>query len=182
MKILCALYYYYPYISGLSIYCRKLAEHMRARGHEVTIVTSRYDRDLDAEEVVKGVRVIRAPVWFRLDKGVIMGSFLPTIIRLGRRCDVVNLHLPMVEAWPIARLLPKKTVLTYHCQIRLNNRTLLGRLVERGIKSSFRRAIASSPERMMGRRTGRRLILPKSPLRTSMSSMTDPAAGIGSAL
>ncbi len=142
MKILCALYYYYPYISGLSIYCRKLAEHMRARGHEVTIVTSRYDRDLDAEEVLNGVRVIRVPVWFRLDKGVIMGSFLPTIIRLGRRSDVVNLHLPMVEAWPIARLLPKKTVLTYHCQIRLNNRTLLGRLMERGIKSSFRRAIA----------------------------------------
>ena len=138
MKIICALYYYYPYISGLSIYCRKLAEHMLARGHEVTIVTSRYDRDLDAEEVVKGVRVIRVPVWFRLDKGVIMGSFLPTIIRLGLRCDVVNLHLPMVEAWPIARLLPKKTVLTYHCQIRL------GRLMERGIKSSFRRAIAQA--------------------------------------
>ena len=144
MKIICALYYYYPYISGLSIYCRKLAEHMLARGHEVTIVTSRYDRDLDAEEVVKGVRVIRVPVWFRLDKGVIMGSFLPTIIRLGLRSDVVNLHMAMVEAWPIARLLPKKTVLTYHCQIRLNNRTLLGRLMERGIKSSFRRAIAQA--------------------------------------
>ena len=43
-------------------------------------------------------------------------------IRLVRQADVVNLHVPQLDAAPIAvtaRLLGKPVVLTYHCDMRL---------------------------------------------------------------
>ena len=42
MKILHALTYYHPHLSGLTIYVERLAETLAARGHEVTVATSRH--------------------------------------------------------------------------------------------------------------------------------------------
>src|SRR3972149_2289988 len=75
MKILIALTYYRPHTSGLTIYVERLARALADRGHTVTVLTSRYDQSLPREEHLHGVNVIRAPVAFRVSKGVIM----PTI-------------------------------------------------------------------------------------------------------
>jgi glycosyltransferase involved in cell wall biosynthesis len=141
VKIVIGLYYYYPYISGLSVYARRLGEALTQHGHEVTIVASRHDAALEKEEVVNGVRVRRVPVWFRLDKGPIMPGFVPTILRLGRDADVINLHLPMVEAAAVARLAPRKTVITYHCDVRLARRDRAAPLIEWAIVFAMRSAI-----------------------------------------
>lgn len=137
MKIVIGLYYYYPYISGLSVYTRKLAESLAAQGHDVTIVTSRYDKNLDVKEYVNGVTIRRIPVAFRLDKGVIMPLFVPTLLRLGRTADIINLHLPMAEASAIAALMPRKTVITYICDPRLNSRNPVGLLFEKAVYQSL---------------------------------------------
>jgi glycosyltransferase involved in cell wall biosynthesis len=133
MKIVIALYYYQPYISGLSVYAERLARAMIERGHAVTIVTSRFDPALDTEELVNGVRIRRVNYWFRLDKGVIMPGFVPAILREGRDADVINLHLPMAETPLVTLFAGRKTVITYHCDIRLNLRGVLGRLMEKSI-------------------------------------------------
>ena len=75
MKVLLVLTYYDPHVSGLTIYVKRLASTLARRGHQVTVLTSRYDPSLPAEEVIDGVRVIRAPVLFRVSKGVIMPTF-----------------------------------------------------------------------------------------------------------
>jgi glycosyltransferase involved in cell wall biosynthesis len=86
----------------------------------VTVLTSQYDKRLSKEEVMDGVRVVRAPVWFRLSKGVIMPAFGFIANRLVVQHDVIHLHLPQFDAAGVAlrgRILRKPTVTTYHCDL-----------------------------------------------------------------
>ncbi len=122
MRVLIVLTYYRPHTSGLTIYAERLARGLAARGHQVTILTSRYRRDLPTEEVLNGVRVVRAPVLFRINKGVIMPTFGFLAWKLVREADVLSLHLPQFDAAGVAlrgRMLHKPTVLTYHCDLLL---------------------------------------------------------------
>ena len=122
-KILLALTYYQPHISGLTIYARRLAEALAARGHSVRLLTSRYDSNLPAKESIGGVRIERSRVWLRLNKGVLMPGFILSCCRACHECDVVNLHLPQIEAALVAiyaRLIARKPVYTtYHCDLEL---------------------------------------------------------------
>jgi glycosyltransferase involved in cell wall biosynthesis len=120
MRILTVLTYYRPHISGLTIYAERLAQALVKRGHEVTILTSQFDKDLPLEEVQEGVRIVRVPVAFRLSKGVIMPSFGFMASKLVAQHDVIQLHLPQFDAAGVAlrgRLLRKPTVITYHCDL-----------------------------------------------------------------
>lgn len=122
MKVLIALTYYRPHYSGLTIYTERLARALATRGHQVTVLTSRFRQDLPAQEFQNGVDVRRIPVWMRISKGVIMpGILLDAWIRI-QHSDVVNLHVPQLDAAPIAvlsRLAGKPVVLTYHCDLHL---------------------------------------------------------------
>lgn len=122
MKILIVLTYYRPHISGLTIYAERIAKAFARRGHQVTVLTSRFQDSLAAEEYDEGVRVIRAPVVMRLSKGVIMPTFGWLASRLVKENDVIQLHLPQFDAAGVAlrgRLLNKPTVITYHCDLEL---------------------------------------------------------------
>lgn len=122
MRILIALTYYRPHISGLTIYVERVARALAARGHEVQILTSQYDRALPTVEVRDGVRIRRVPVWARISKGVIMPTIGLWATRLVRWADVVWLHLPQFDAAGIAlrgRLFGRPVVLTYHCDVTL---------------------------------------------------------------
>ena len=122
MRILIALTYYRPHYSGLTIYAEREARALAARGHEVTVLTSRFDPSLPAEEVQHGVRIIRPRVWFHVSKGVIMPGMWLQAWKLARQADVVNLHAPQFDAAiiaVIACLLRKPVVLTYQCDLLL---------------------------------------------------------------
>jgi glycosyltransferase involved in cell wall biosynthesis len=133
VNILLVLTYYHPHVSGLTIYVKRLATALARQGHHVTVLTSRYDPALPTEEVVDGVRVVRAPVLLRISKGVIMPAFPLLAWRLIRRHDVVSVHLPQFEASLLAllaRLAGKPVVLTYHCDLQLP-RGWFNRIVDR---------------------------------------------------
>jgi len=120
MRILVGITYYRPHTSGLTIYAERLGKALVRRGHQVTVLTSRYDAALAAEEVDEGVRIVRAPVIMRISKGVIMPTIGWLASRLVAENDVVHLHLPQFDAAGIAlrgRLMGKPTVLTYHCDL-----------------------------------------------------------------
>jgi glycosyltransferase involved in cell wall biosynthesis len=122
VKILAALTYYQPHISGLTIYVQRLAKALVDRGHSVTVLTSQYDQTLPLDELADGVRVNRVPVAFRLSKGVIMPRFGLEASRLVRSHDVLSLHLPQFDAAGLAiraRLTKHPSVLTYHCDLQL---------------------------------------------------------------
>ncbi|MCB2209731.1 glycosyltransferase family 4 protein [bacterium] len=122
MKILIVLTYFEPHKSGLTVYAVRQARALVERGHDVTVLTSRYDPDLPVEEVDHGVRIVRLPVAFRLSKGVIMPGMPFVAWGLLAEADIVNLHVPQVDAALVtllARWRRTPVVLTYHCDIKM---------------------------------------------------------------
>lgn len=122
MNILIALTYYRPHTSGLTIYVERLAHGLAERGHSVIVLTSQYDKSLPRLERLDGVQVVRAPVLFRVSKGVIMPTFGWLATRWTRWADVLSLHLPQFDAAGLAvrgRLTRKPVVLTFHCDLQL---------------------------------------------------------------
>lgn len=122
MRILIALTYFQPHKSGLTVYAVRQAQALAARGHQVTVLTSQYDPQLPREEVDQGVQIIRVPVAFRLSKGVIMPQLPLLAWQLIGEADIVNLHVPQVDAAllaVLAQLRHKPVVLTYHCDLKM---------------------------------------------------------------
>jgi glycosyltransferase involved in cell wall biosynthesis len=122
MRILTTLTYYRPHYSGLTIYAERLARALVRRGHQVTVLTSRYNTNLPAQEERDGVQVIRPHVLAHVSKGVLMpGMFFQAWENI-RQADVVHLHLPQLDASYVAmlsRLMNKPVVVTYHCDLLL---------------------------------------------------------------
>jgi len=122
MRLLFGLTYYRPYTSGLTIYVQRLATALARRGHTITILTSQYDPSLPEREVMNGVRVVRAPVLARVNKGVIMPTIGWLASALAVQHDAMSLHLPQFDVPGLAlrgRLLRQPVVLTYHCDLKL---------------------------------------------------------------
>ena len=124
MKIMISLMYYRPHYSGLTIYAERLARALASRGHQVTVLTSRYDDDLPKYEEIDGVQIIRPWVMFQISKGVIMPGMPVWAWKLIRDTDIINTHVPQPDAAVInslGTLLGKPSVLTYHCDLQLPN-------------------------------------------------------------
>lgn len=143
MKILMVLTYYRPHTSGLTIYAERLARSLVELGHTVTVLTSQFEPELPRDEIREGVRIIRAPVMFRVSKGVIMPTFGYLAWKLCFEHEVIHLHLPQFDAAGVAfrgRLLNKPTVITYHCDLEL----------PRGIFNRFVNLIVHSMNHLAG--------------------------------
>ena len=122
MRILLALYYYRPHMSGLTIYVERLAAALARRGHTVTVLTSQYDASLPREEWSDGVRIVRVPVALRVSKGVLMPALGRTASALLCEHDVLSIHLPNVDAPGLTirgHRQNKPVILTYHCDLTL---------------------------------------------------------------
>ncbi len=118
LKILIALQYYVPHRTGLTLHVQTVAEGLAARGHQVTVLSARYDPKLPRDEqVINGVRVIRLWAPLRVTRGMVMPAYPWASFRLMQMHDVVSIHTPMLEtaiyaAW--AKLLHKGLVITHH--------------------------------------------------------------------
>ena len=117
MRILMVLTYYYPHWTGLTAFAQRMAEGLAARGHRVTVVTSRYRRELPTADEHEGVRIVRVPSWFRLSRGQVMPGLVSTLRRLIPEHDVVQVHTPMLETWAVAALAHRagrQVLMTHH--------------------------------------------------------------------
>ena len=129
MRIVHVAPYFHPHAGGVESHVRTLVREFARRGHEVTVVTSRYRRNLPFTEVMDGYRVVRP--WT-------LGVLFNTPVDLGtgrllRRldADVVHLHYPP----PLTSFLATQALngvrvpvcLTYHCDLFLAGAT--GRLL-----------------------------------------------------
>jgi glycosyltransferase involved in cell wall biosynthesis len=122
MRVLIALTYFYPHKSGLTVYAVRLAQALAARGHTVKVITSHYDKNLPLREQIDGVEVIRVPVMMRVSKGVIMPTLPIEAFKLIRESDVINLHIPQLDAAVLAlmgHLTGKPVVVTYQSDLLL---------------------------------------------------------------
>ena len=117
MHIVSILTFYAPHWTGLTQHAQRVAEGLAARGHTVTVLTSRYDPTLPADERRAGVRVRRLATLGRLSRGVLMPGFALAAVREIVRADVVQMHTPMLESLLVAllcRLLGTPLVMSHH--------------------------------------------------------------------
>ena len=117
MKILMSLNYYYPHWTGLTVFAQRVAEGLADRGHQVTVLTSRFHSDLALDEMHNGVRIIRLHTPFRLSRGRVMPAYPLVVNRLIREHDVVHIHTPMLEGWLVGLLAHRagrKMLITHH--------------------------------------------------------------------
>jgi glycosyltransferase involved in cell wall biosynthesis len=129
MRVLSTLTYYQPHWTGLTAVARRLAEGIAARGHNVTVLTSRHDPGLPAREHLNGVRVVRTRTMGRLSRTVVMPYYPFSLVREMLRSDVVHLHTPMPEAAlvaAVARILHKPIVITHHGDVVMPSGTMNG--------------------------------------------------------
>lgn len=118
-KVLCVLNYYYPYISGVSEYARVVCEEMVKQGYDVTVLTSNHAH-LPKQEVLDGVKVVRAAVLLKISKGTVSPQFITLAYKMARSADLVWLNLPMIESGIISSLIEqKKLSCIYQCDLNL---------------------------------------------------------------
>ncbi len=122
MRILTVLTYYRPHTSGLTIYAERLVNALAARGHQVTVLTTQYEKQLPHTETDGNVQIVRLPVVARINKGVLAPSFGRVSTRLVKEHDVVLLHLPQFDAAGVAlraRIMKRPSVILYHSDLLL---------------------------------------------------------------
>jgi glycosyltransferase involved in cell wall biosynthesis len=132
MRVLIVLTYYWPHRTGLTLHVQYLAEALVERGHEVTVLTSRFLDSLPRDQVLNGVRVVRLRPVKRISRGQVVPGFPLAAYRLLREHDVVSLHSPLLEA-PLVALLARRMgkgcVITHHGDLVLPS-GLLNRFIE----------------------------------------------------
>lgn len=140
------LNYYAPYTSGLTKVAVDVAEALAAKGKRVAAVASRHDDSLPRFEIRGGVHVHRARVAARIGRGVISPGFAALAGRVARDSGVVNLHLPMLEAGPVARAARGTPVVAHHHDdVWLSRGFMTGAqvgIVERSVAAALRRSAA----------------------------------------
>ena len=121
MRIVQVLPFYDPHAGGVESHVRGLVREFVREGHEVIVVTSRYDRHLPVREEMDGYLVLRSRTW-----GVVLDTPLDfgtgSVIH-GLDADVFHLHYPPpLTSYFAARVLARKKApvcLTYHCDLYL---------------------------------------------------------------
>src|SRR5947199_10807494 len=104
MKILTILTFYYPHWTGLTAHAVAVAEALAARGHTVTVLTTRHTPELARDEMINGVRVVRLQPVGRITRTMITPAFPYAAAKLIAEHDVVQIHTPLAESLFVALL------------------------------------------------------------------------------
>ena len=122
MKVLFSLTYYTPYVSGLTLYVKRLSEALVKKGYDITVLSINFDKKDHVVQFVNGVRVVRADYFAKISKGFISIDWLTKSWEEVRKADVVIINLPQFEGVIPAlfgRILGKKVIAIYHCDVIL---------------------------------------------------------------
>lgn len=125
LKILICLLYYFPHRTGLTIHVQRVAEELVRRGHEVTVLTARYNQSLPRDSIMhNGVRVVRLWAPIHLSRGMMMPAYPWAALGLMLQHDVISIHTPMLETALIsilAGIAGKQVLVTHHGDLILPN-------------------------------------------------------------
>lgn len=122
MKVLFTVTYFTPYVSGLTLAVQRWADGLSLLGHQVTVLTMRHDPSLPRTVRQGALRIRRVPWLIKISKGFLSLVWWKEAWELSKRHDVVVVHLPQPEAIIVvvaAKLLGKRIVAVYHCEISL---------------------------------------------------------------
>ena len=121
MKLLFTITYFTPYVSGLTLYVKRLAREL-SEDHQVTVLTNQHKSDLQLEEKIEKVRVVRAKPILQISKGYISFDFVIKSLSEVKSSDIIFVNLPQFEGLVPAvmgRILGKRVISIYHCEVVL---------------------------------------------------------------
>ncbi len=122
MNVLISLTYYTPYLSGLTVYARSIAEGLAHKGHRVTVLSMQNTKNLPNRETLNGVYIVRANPFLQISKGFLSFDWIIQSLRLTQKNDVFIIHLPQFEGWIVACfawMMNKRVISVYHCEVVL---------------------------------------------------------------
>jgi len=132
--------WFYPHLGGVESHVRSLSRELAARGHEVTVVTSRHEAGLPAEEALDGFRIVRVKPRFIAMRTPIAPRMRASL--RGLTVDLLHGHSPPPlsadYAGTVARSRGTPYVVTYHCDVELPSAA--GSFIE----SVYRRSLGAS--------------------------------------
>lgn len=113
MKILFILEYYYPNIGGVEKLFKDLAESLANQGHDILIITTRFDKQLPEEETINQVKIKRLNLSNRFSF-TFFSIF--SIFPLVSKYDFIHTtsYNAAFPAWLAAKLYHKKCIITFH--------------------------------------------------------------------
>ncbi|KKS97735.1 MAG: group 1 glycosyl transferase [Candidatus Gottesmanbacteria bacterium GW2011_GWA2_43_14] len=121
MRLLFTITFYSPYLSGLTLYVKRLAEAFSGE-YPTTVLTFRHKKELPVSESLKNVNIVRAIPLVSISKGFLSPDFVAKCWLLVKDCDVVVINLPELEGLVAAifgKLFRKKVISIYHCEVIL---------------------------------------------------------------
>jgi len=122
MKILFFSTYFYPYISGLTLYPWRILNHL-SKKHKITVLTFNHLQNSLKISNFK-FQINYLPYLFRLSKGFISPQSIIYFLKEVKKNDLIILNLPNFEGFALAffaKLFGKKIISIYHCQVELEN-------------------------------------------------------------
>lgn len=125
MKILYLSTYYLPYISGLTVYARRLVEGLKSK-HDVSILSIRHDKNLPKFENSSGVDIHRSDYLCKVSKGFLGIEVIEKSISLIDKSDILIVNQPCFEglfATIYALLKGKKVISVFLCFVNFQNNT-----------------------------------------------------------
>jgi phosphatidylinositol alpha-mannosyltransferase len=147
---------YYPKPGGVTEVVHFTAHELRRRGHEVTIITTRYNRDEpETPGVIRIGRNMLVPMngaWVNMTVGLGLRRQLAAILER-EAFDIVHAHCPLVPTLPLMALATappgQKLVGTFHAASERNfmYRLFQGPLSKRAAKLHCRLAVSESARR-----------------------------------
>lgn len=136
LRILIFLHYYFPHRTGLTIHVQQIAEELVRRGHEVTVITTRYSNDLPRDEDMhNGVRVIRLWAPIKVSRGMLTPALPWAAYFAMRNADIVSIHTPTPEMGLvalIAKIAGVNVVATHHGDLILPD-SVTNRIIQKSM-------------------------------------------------
>lgn len=152
LRILIFLHYYFPHRTGLTIHVQLVAEELVRRGHDVTVITTRYSNDLPRDEDMhNGVRVIRLWAPIKVSRGMLTPAFPWAAYFAMRQADIVSVHTPTPEmglVGLIAKIAKVNVVATHHGDLVLP-KTPMNRVIQ-GAMFMMYKFMANNASQLIG--------------------------------
>src|SRR3989339_505821 len=127
-KILITSSFFYPYISGLSLYPFRLGKLLAREGYQVSALTFQHEAKLPVQETIDGVQIHRVRLHLKLSKGLINFFYPLYAWQKVSQHDLIIINCPGIEnIWVslFAKLMNKQTVVLYHCDLSFQNSLFL---------------------------------------------------------
>lgn len=112
MNILFFTKYYNPHLGGVEKHTKEVAERLAKKGHQVTVITMKHQKQLPGKETRGGVKIFRIPY---STKKISIWKSIWRHIDLIKSSDLVHCHDVFFWYWPFRLIFPlKKVFVTFH--------------------------------------------------------------------